>query len=150
MDDATHGSTEEPTTADMISDLLVEQSRQIHSLSTELAKSYEKELLFFRNLGSRDKHLKAQDSRFLKKIWWLESEHRQLSEQDQRLKAQESRFLKKIWWLESEHRRLTEQVEQLVNERDRAVRSLQNVKNSKLGKLQRRIWRARRVMRSWR
>ena len=122
MDAATHGFPEEPTTADVISDLLAEQSRQIHSLSGELAKSYEKELIFFKNLSSRDKHLKAQ----------------------------ESRFLKKIWWLESEHRRLTARAEQLTVERDQALRTVQKFKDSKLGKLQRRIWRARKVMRSWR
>lgn len=123
MNNATpSASSPEPTTGDVVSELLVEQAREIHSLSKELAKSYEKELTFFKNLESRDKELKALEKKMTKKIWWLESERRQLLEQTTRL---------------------TNQVKKLSAEQDR-------LRNSKLGKVQRQVWRARKVVRAWR
>ncbi|WNB89697.1 hypothetical protein RGB72_04495 [Glutamicibacter protophormiae] len=68
------GAPEE--TVEVVSALLSEQSRKIRSLSRELADSYQKELAFFDNLESRDRQLREQEHRFLKKIWWLESELR--------------------------------------------------------------------------
>lgn len=77
----THSTSEAPqpqtaVTVSVLRALLVQQSRKIRSLSGELADSYQKELAFFDNLESRDRELKEQERRFLKKIWWLESELR--------------------------------------------------------------------------
>lgn len=75
------GAPEE--TVEALSALLSEQSRKIRSLSRELADSYQKELAFFDNLESRDRQLREQERRFLKKIWWLESELRQERERSE-------------------------------------------------------------------
>lgn len=115
-------SSSEPASEEVVSELLVNQAREIHALSKELAKSYEKELTFFKNLESRDKQLKALEKKLTKKIWWLESERRELMEKTALL---------------------TERVEAVTADRDR-------IRNSRLGKVQRQIWRARKVMRSWR
>ena len=115
-------SSSEPASEEVVSELLVNQAREIHALSKELAKSYEKELTFFKNLESRDKQLKALEKKLTKKIWWLESERRELMEKTALL---------------------TERVESVTADRDR-------IRNSRLGKVQRQIWRARKVMRSWR
>lgn len=112
----------EPTVEDIVSELLVAQAREIQDLSKELAKSYEKELRFFKNLKSRDRQLKQQ----------------------------ENSLMKKIWWLESERRRLQEQVAQLTEQREAADRKMQQLRGSKLGKLQSGMWRVRKAVRSWR
>ncbi|WP_223286641.1 hypothetical protein [Kocuria atrinae] len=96
------------------------QAREIHALSKELAKSYEKELTFFKNLESRDKLLKSVENKLIKKIWWLETERRQLMEREEQL---------------------TERISKLESD-------LERTRNSKLGKVQRQVWRARKVVRS--
>lgn len=126
----THDSPEpEPTVEDTVSELLVTQAREIQDLSQELAKSYEKELRFFKNLKSRDRQLKEQEKSLTKKIWWLESERRHLMERESRLQKQ---------------------VTLLTEQRDAANRKVQQLRGSKLGKLQSGMWRVRKAVRSWR
>lgn len=89
----THSTSEAPRsqtagTVTALRALLVQQSRTIRSLSGELADSYQKELVFFDNLESRDRELQEQERRFLKKIWWLESELRAERERAGRAEAE--------------------------------------------------------------
>ncbi|WP_315279458.1 hypothetical protein [Kocuria carniphila] len=121
-DAAPHDSSTDRNAPEVVSELLVTQAREIHALSKELAKSYEKELTFFRNLESRDKLLKSVENKLTKKIWWLETERRQLMEREEQL---------------------TERISKLESD-------LERTRNSKLGKVQRQMWRARKVVRSWR
>lgn len=121
-DAAPHDSSTDRNAPEVVSELLVTQAREIHALSKELAKSYEKELTFFRNLESRDKLLKSVENKLTKKIWWLETERRQLMEREEQL---------------------TERISKLESDFERT-------RNSKLGKVQRQMWRARKVVRSWR
>lgn len=121
-DAAPHDSSTDRNAPEVVSELLVTQAREIHALSKELAKSYEKELTFFRNLESRDKLLKSVENKLTKKIWWLETERRQLMEREEQL---------------------TERISKLETD-------LERTRNSKLGKVQRQMWRARKVVRSWR
>lgn len=121
-DAAPQDSSTDRNAPEVVSELLVTQAREIHALSKELAKSYEKELTFFRNLESRDKLLKSVENKLTKKIWWLETERRQLMEREEQL---------------------TERISKLESD-------LERTRNSKLGKVQRQMWRARKVVRSWR
>lgn len=121
-DAAPHDSSTDRNAPEVVSEILVTQAREIHALSKELAKSYEKELTFFRNLESRDKLLKSVENKLTKKIWWLETERRQLMEREEQL---------------------TERISKLETD-------LERTRNSKLGKVQRQMWRARKVVRSWR
>lgn len=126
----THDTPEqEPSVEDTVSELLVTQAREIQDLSQELAKSYDKELKFFKNLKSRDRQLKEQRKSLTQKIWWLESERRRLMERES--------------WLQ-------EQVAQLIEQREAADRKVQLLRGSKLGKLQSGMWRVRKAVRSWR
>lgn len=91
----------------ILGDILEDQSSTIAKLTTELVASYQKELLFFGNFESRDRDFKVQENKYLKKIWWLESqlrEERQRSEQVsvdlQRLKGTRMvRAQYKLWTL---------------------------------------------------
>lgn len=130
MNNATpHDSSPDRTTPDVVSDLLVTQAREIHALSKELAKSYEKELTFFKNLETRDTQLKSVENKLTKKIWWLESERRQLMEREVALKDRQAQLEQRIGKLEAD---------------------IERTRNSKLGKVRRQVWRARKVVRSWR
>lgn len=107
---------------DVLSDLLAQQAQEIRRLSEELVASYEKEIRFFQNLESRDKQLKTQERAYLKKVWWLESELRKTREE--RDAAREERDTAREQW-----------------ERTRASRTF---------RLQRRVWKLRKAVRSWR
>nr|WP_312964674.1 hypothetical protein [Kocuria rhizophila] len=73
-----------------VSNLLSVQTQKVQHLSRDLARSYEKELQFFENLEERDRQLRDQERRYLKKIWWLESERRRLLEQNRQLRRSAS------------------------------------------------------------
>lgn len=77
----------QPTLGRQVSDLIAVQTHKVGTLSRDLARSYEKELLFFQNLKERDRQLREQELRFTKKIWWLESERRTLLERNASLEA---------------------------------------------------------------
>lgn len=80
--------TEEPPDAiDSLSDILENQSSTIAKLTAELAASYQKELMFFENLESRDRDFKAQENKYLKKIWWLESQLREVHQRSEKVSA---------------------------------------------------------------
>ncbi|MGQ1836895.1 hypothetical protein ACT4S2_00360 [Kocuria turfanensis] len=98
-----------------VEQVLEAQSVEIAGLSAELVKSYEKELVFFSNLEKRDREAKAKDNARLRKIWWLESELR----------------------------KRTEEVEELRAELESTRTSLQNLRGSTMGRVQRSYWKMR-------
>lgn len=115
-------------------DLLSEQSRQIESLSRELAASYKKELIFFSNLEQRDRELKASETRSLKKIWWLESELRRTKEA---LSAAEDQHA-------SDLRRVEDALHAAKAKLVTVTRQRDAVRQSWAGKLQRGYWSMRK------
>lgn len=66
-----------------------------------------------------------------------------LESRDEQLKTQERAYLKKVWWLESELRKTRE-------ERDTAREQWERTRASRTFRLQRRVWKLRKAVRSWR
>lgn len=65
-----------------------------------------------------------------------------LDSRDKQLKSVENQLTKKIWWLESERRQLMDRISELEAD-------IERTRNSKLGKVQRQVWRAQKAVRSW-